>query len=106
MPRKRSGRKTNHKSVRLIVHRLIDDTADPRTRYALNYRPDYKRAIERFFRLQSFSPKAKKKQPREQEKSVLRLSDFNAIVEAMRRRVDDQRQEHRKTLRKVGRNGK
>lgn len=69
-------------------------------------RGNSKRAIKRFFRLQSFPPKAAKKLPKEKPRTALRLSDLMAFVEAGRRRVDDQRQEHMRTLRRAGRDGK
>jgi hypothetical protein len=74
--------------------------------YAPPYPPDYKRNIERFFRLQSFPEKATKKTPRERTKSGMRLRDLMALFDERCRQVDDQRKEHRRTLRKSGRNGK
>jgi hypothetical protein len=100
MRRKSNERKTNHKPVRLMAPGLGETKVALHTGHVSQYRPYYKRTIERLFRLQSFPPKATKKPPKEQTKAVLRLSDLNAVVEAIRRRVDDQRRDHQRTLRR------
>jgi hypothetical protein len=64
-------------------------------------RPDYKARIERFFRRMPFPPKPVKKPAKEQSERVLSLCELNALVEAIKRRVDDQGREHRRTLRKA-----
>ena len=74
------------------------ETLDPRVADAHPHRPNYKRIIEQFFRPKSFSPKAVKKLPKEQPGPVLRLCELNALVEAVRRRVDDQKREHKRIL--------
>lgn len=79
---------------------------DGRTQYFPTYQCNSKRAIERFFRLHPFSPKSAKKLPKKQAQSVLSLCELNALVEAMRRRVDDQKRDHKRTLRKAGRSDK
>lgn len=100
MRRKSNESKTNHKPVPLIACGLGENKTALQPGHVSQYRPNYKRAIERFFRLQSFPPKATKKPPKEQTEAGLRLSDLNAVVEVMRRRLDDQRRDHQRTLRR------
>jgi hypothetical protein len=96
----RQPRANHRKAIRPGVA-VLPEQLDARARYAPPYRPDYKRNVERFFKLQSFPEKATKKRPQERTKSVLKPSDFMALFEETRRRVDDQRRDHQRTLRKV-----
>jgi hypothetical protein len=77
------------------------DLPDPRVRHVTSYHPNSKRNVERFFRLQSFPAKATKKRPQEFVKSGPKLSNLMALFEETRRRVDDQRRDHRRTIRKA-----
>jgi hypothetical protein len=43
------------------------DMFDPRLGHASQHRPDHRRRIKRFFRLQSFPEKATKKTPRDKD---------------------------------------
>jgi hypothetical protein len=100
MTKKNNRRKTSSQPDRPVIQWLIKEAAEARAGHAFQHRPDYKRRIERFFRRQSFPPKSVKKPSKEQSGRVLRLCELNALVEAMKRRGDDQKREHRRTLRK------
>jgi hypothetical protein len=100
MTKKNNRRKTSSQPDRPIITWLIKDVAQARAGHASQHRPDYKRRIERFFRRQSFPPNAVKKSSKEKSERMLSLRELNALVEAMKRRVDDQKREHRRTLRK------
>jgi hypothetical protein len=76
------------------------DLPDPRDRYITSYYLNSKRNIEKFFRLQSFPEKATKKAPKERTKSGMKLCHLMALFDKRCRQVDDQKREHRRTLRK------
>lgn len=104
MRRKRS-RRVKHDRSESTGPAAINRTDVPNLRlgHAPSYRRDYKGIIERFFQSHCFPPKAVRKPPKEKSARVLSLRELNALVEAAKRRVDDQKQEHKRTLRKIRR---
>jgi hypothetical protein len=104
MRRKRS-RRVNHDRSKSTSRAAINhpNVSDLRLRHAPSYRDNYKSVIERFFRPHSFPPKAVRKPPKEKSARVPSLRELQAPLEAAKRRVDDQRQEHRRALRKIRR---
>jgi len=77
-----------------------NDVSDVRPAYAPPHRPDWKSIIERFFRSPHFPPRASRKPPKEKPERVMSLRELSGLVEAAKRRADDQRREHRRATRK------
>jgi hypothetical protein len=102
MSKKKASRQDGNAEFRRPEIIDLPDLKDVRIRHIPAYRRDYKRTIERFFRNQSFPERAAKKRPRNEKTHMSRACKFSALVEAMERRVEDQQQEHKSTLRKAG----